>query len=127
RAYFQWLIAKHRQSVLEEDGKLLDFMIKDAELKYKNNLGKIGAYYKAKAAIGNLENRKIALDNLVEQQRIALNTLMDRDRAATFDIDTTYELMPVAGVGADSAGLLDGRSDIRAVSESIRVMGLEQD
>jgi outer membrane protein TolC len=127
RAYFQWLIAKHRQSVLEEDGKLLDFMIKDAELKYKNNLGKIGAYYKAKAAIGNLENRKIALDNLVEQQRIALNTLMDRDRAATFDIDTTYELMPVAGVGADSAGLLDGRSDIRAVSESIRVTGLEQD
>jgi outer membrane protein TolC len=127
RAYFQWLIAKHRQSVLDEDGKLLDFMIRDAELKYKNNLGKIGAYYKAKAAIGNLQNRRIALDNLIEQQRIGLNTLMDRDRSVTFDIDTTYELPNIAGVNVDSAGLLDKRSDIRVVSESIRVAGLEQD
>src|SRR6185437_4285098 len=52
RAYFQWLIAGRRESVLDDDGKLLDFMIRDAELKYKNNLGKIGAYYKAKAALG---------------------------------------------------------------------------
>ena len=127
RAYFQWLIARHRQSVLEEDGQLLDFMIRDAELKYKNNLGKIGAYYKAKAAMGSLENRRIALDNVIEQQRIAINTLMDRDGAVAFDIDTAYALMNIAEVGADSAGLLDRRSDIRAVSESIRVAGLEQD
>jgi len=127
RAYFQWLIAGRREGVLDEDGKLLDFMIRDAELKYKNNLGKIGAYYKAKAALGNLENRRIALDNVIEQQRIALNTLMNRDKAVTFDIDTTYEWMDVAGVGVDSAGLLDGRSDIRAVSESIKVTGLEQE
>src|SRR6185437_3383300 len=126
RAYFQWLIAGRRESVLDDDGKLLDFMIRDAELKYKNNLGKIGAYYKAKAALGNLENRRIALDNVIEQQRIALNTLMNRDKAAAFDIDTTYEVMDVAGVGADSAGLLNARSDIRAVSESIKVTGLEE-
>src|SRR6185437_12523865 len=56
RAYFQWLIAERRKTVLDEDGKLLDYMIRDAELKYKNNLGKMGAYYKAKAALGNLEN-----------------------------------------------------------------------
>jgi len=127
RSYFQWLIARRRESVLDEDGKLLDFMIRDAELKYKNNLGKIGAYYKAKAALGNLENRRIALDNVIEQQRITLNTLMHRDKASVFAIDTTYEVMDVAGVGADSAGLLDERSDIRAVSESIRVTGLQQE
>ncbi|HEV9035502.1 MAG TPA: TolC family protein [Puia sp.] len=127
QAYFQWLVAKRREMVLDDNGKLLDFMIRDAELKYKNNLGKIGAYYKAKAALGNLENRRIALDNIMEQQRIKLNTLMNRDKVAAFDIDTSYKVMDVAGLGADSAGLLDSRSDIRAVSESIRVTGLEQD
>lgn len=127
RAYFQWLIAKRREAILDEDGRLLEFMIRDAELKYKNNLGKIGAYYKAKAALGNLDNRRIALDNLMVQQRIALNTLMNRDKTTTFDIDSNYELLNVIGLGADSAGLLDRRSDIRAVSEDIRVTGLEQD
>jgi outer membrane protein TolC len=121
------LIAKRREPIIDEDARLLEFMIRDAELKYKNNLGKIGAYYKAKAALGNLDNRRIALDNLMVQQRIALNTLMNRDKRTVFDIDSTYELMNVAGVGADSAGLLDTRSDIRAVSEDIRVTRLEQD
>src|SRR6185437_10810973 len=44
-----------------------------------------------------------------------------------FDIDTGYSIMDIAGIGVDSASLLDGRSDIREVSESIRVAGLEQD
>lgn len=127
RAYFQWVIASRRESVLDEDARLLDFMIRDAELKFKNNLGKIGAYYKAKAALGDLENRRLVLTNEIDQQRIVLNTLMNRDRQTAFDIDTTWQLMDVAGVGADTAELLDARSDIRAVTQQIRVAGLEQD
>jgi outer membrane protein TolC len=127
RAYVQWLVAKRRESVLNEDGTLLDFMIRDAELKYKNNLGKIGAYYKVKAEQGNLENRRIALDDLIEQQRYGLNTLMNRDKAFAFDIDTTWEERGVTAVGFDSLGLMEARSDIRMVSESIRVAGLAQE
>ncbi|GGB02023.1 hypothetical protein GCM10011511_26590 [Puia dinghuensis] len=125
RAYYQWVVAEHRMGVLDEDAKLLDFMIRDAELRYKNNLGKIGAYYKAKAALGNLAGRRIGLENDVEQVRIALNTLMNRDKATAFEVDTAVVVdMPVVGV--DSMSLLEGRSDIRAVSESIRLNGLEQ-
>jgi len=127
RAYFQWVIAKSREAVLDEDGKLLDFMIQDAELKYKNHLGKIGAYYKAKAALGNLEKQRLALANDMDQQRIALNALMNRNKQTWFDIDTTFKLMEVEAIGADSAGLLDSRSDIRAITQEIRVTGLEQD
>jgi len=127
RAYFRWMIAKSREGVLDEDGKLLDFLIRDAELKYKNHLGKIGAYYKAKAALGNLDNRRTDLANEMDQQRIVLNTLMSRDKATQFDIDTAYELTDVAGIGADSTSLLDARSDIKAVTEQICVTGLEQD
>jgi outer membrane protein TolC len=125
RAYFRWVIAAHRKAVLDEDGKLLDFMIRDAELRYKNNLGKISVYYKAKAELGNLESRRIALDNEVDQARIALNTLMNRDKAAMFAVDTAVTAAAVTLV-ADSAKLVDGRSDIRAVGESIRLTTLEQ-
>lgn len=125
RAYFQWVIAEHRMAVLDEDGKLLDFMIRDAELRYKNNLGKISVYYKAKAELGNLEGRRIALDNEVEQARITLNTLMNRDKVMMFSVDTTVMTATVAPV-IDSAGLAEGRSDIRAVGESIRLAALQQ-
>ena len=127
RAYFQWMIAIRRQTVLDEDARLLDFMIRDAELKYKNNLGKIGSYYKAKAALGNLDNRRIALDNVIEQQRIGLNTLMNRNQAAVFYIDTAYQVMNIGSMEVDSARLLEARSDIRAVRENIRVTGLQQE
>jgi len=127
RAYFEWMTAKNRKSVLDEDGRLLDFMIRDAELKYKDNLGKIGAYYKAKAAQGNLENRRLLLDNTIEQQRILLNTLMHRNAQTLFDIDTIWEPIDVDGVLADSAGVLDTRSDIKAVNRQIRVTGLERE
>jgi outer membrane protein TolC len=130
RAYYRWVVAAHRMDVLDEDAKLLDFMIRDAELRYKNNLGKIGAYYKAKAALGDLASRRIGLENEAEQARIALNTLMNRDKGMVFEVDTA--LSPGAasasdsGAIADSAGLLERRSDIRAVSERIRLNGLEQ-
>lgn len=126
RAYYQWVVAAHRMEVLDEDAKLLDFMIKDAELRYKNNLGKIGAYYKAKAALGKLEDRRIGLENEVEQARIVLNTLMNRDKATVFGVDTTVAVQDGAAPVLDSMGLLERRSDIRAVSESIRLAGLQQ-
>src|SRR5215213_2721478 len=49
--FYQWIVIKKKQAVLNQDEKILDFMIKDAELRYKNNLGKISSYYKAKAAL----------------------------------------------------------------------------
>jgi len=127
RAYYQWVVAEHRMGVLDEDGKLLDFMIKDAELRYKNNLGKIGAYYKAKAALGRLKDRRIGLENDVEQARIALNTLMNRDKAMVFYVDTSAIAVDLAAPVMDSAGLQERRSDIRAVDARIRLAGLEQE
>ncbi|HEV2480499.1 MAG TPA: TolC family protein, partial [Puia sp.] len=134
RMYYQWVVAEHRLLVLDEDGKLLDFMIRDAELRYKNNLGKIGVYYKAKAELGNLAGRRIGWENTIEQARIALNTLMDRDKGMVFSVDTALgssaaePLALSASLVApmDSAALVENRSDIRAVGERIRLAGLEQ-
>ena len=42
--YYEWVILKKKKSILDQDEKLLNFMIQSAEIRYKNGLGKILAY-----------------------------------------------------------------------------------
>ena len=124
--FYQWIVIKKKLAILEQDQKVLDFMIKDAELRYKNNLGKISAYYKAKAGLGNIETMKIMLDNEITQKRIALNTLMNRDRNIKFDIDTIYRIQNYAGLQFDSTLFINSRSDIKVIESEIQLTGLQQ-
>ena len=78
--YVEWVIIKKKTKVLDENQQLLEFMMKNAELRYQNNLGRVGAYYKAKASLGNLENSRIQFENEINQKRITLNTLMNREK-----------------------------------------------
>ena len=125
--YYQWIIAKKKLDVLDQDQKILDFMIKDAELRYKNNLGKISAYYKAKASLGNIETMKVMLENEMVQRRIALNTLMNRDKNISFDIDTNYVIKDYSSLQFDSTAFINSRSDIKAIEREIQITGLQQD
>ena len=70
--YYEWIVIEKRLAIVDESQKLLQFMITNAETRYKNGLGKISAYYKAKASLGNLENMRVELQNEVTQKRIAL-------------------------------------------------------
>jgi len=124
--YFQLIIIAKKLSVLDQDEKMLDFMIKNAELRYKNNLGKIGAYYKAKASLGNIENMRIMLQNEMVQKRIALNTLMSRDKNINFDIDTSYTIKDYSTYRLDSTAFNNARSDIKAVDKDIQLTFLQQ-
>lgn len=125
--YYQWIIAKKKINVLDQDMKILDFMIKDAELRYKNNLGKISAYYKAKAAVGNIETMKVMLENEMVQRRIALNTLMNRNKNIAFEVDTDYVIKDYSSLQFDSTAFINSRSDIKAVEREIQITGLQQD
>ena len=124
--YYQWIVMKKKLNVLVQDQKILDFMIKDAELRYKNNLGKISAYYKAKAALGNIETMRISMENDIVQKRIALNTLMNRDKNIVFDIDTNYQIQNYSELQFDSTALINSRSDIKAIEKEIQLTGLQQ-
>jgi outer membrane protein, heavy metal efflux system len=125
--FYQWIVIKKKLDILEQDEKVLDFMIKDAELRYKNNLGKISAYYKAKASLGNIQTMRIMLENEITQKRISLNTLMNRDKNVMFDIDTTYTIHDYSSIQLDSTTFLSSRSDIKAVDKEIQLTGLQQD
>jgi len=126
QSYYQWMMIQKKLKVLDQNAKLLDFMIRDAELKYKNNLGRISVYYKAKAALGNVESLRIDLENEIIQKRVMLNTLMHRDKSTVFAIDTVYTIKDLAIPTVDSAYLQEARSDIKAVQQDIRLVSLQQ-
>jgi outer membrane protein TolC len=125
--FYQWLVVKKKIVVINENLKLLDFMIKTAEIRYKNGIEKISAYYKAKAALGISANMRLMLENEIVQKRIALNTLMHRDRTIVFDIDSTVDLQDYSTKSFDSTTLITSRSDIRAIDKQIGLTTLQQD
>lgn len=125
--YYEWIVIEKKLSVLSEDEKLLNFMITNAETRYKNGLGKISAYYKAKASLGNIENMRVELENEIVQKRIILNTLMNRAKLTSFSVDTNYVIKDYSAIVFDSSLFYNSRSDIKAIDENIQLAHLKQD
>lgn len=123
--YYDWVVIQKKIAVVEQNEKLLKFMIQSAELRYKNGLEKINAYYKAKAALGNLEKVKVMLLNEVLQKKIALNTLMNREKLAEFSVDTTYRVKDYATYLFDTINFISARSDLKAVEKEIQLNHLK--
>lgn len=126
-AYYEWVIMKKKLSVLDQNEIVLNFMIKNAEIRYKNGLGKISAYYKAKASLGSLYSMRLMLQNEIKQRRILLNTLKNTlDKNAEFDIDTSYTIKDYPTPLFDTASLISNRNDIRAIERQVDLTFLQQ-
>lgn len=125
--YYDWLVLKKKLIILGQNEKLLDFMIKNAEIRYKNGLEKISAYYKAKAALGNVQNMRLMFENDIREKRIRLNALMARNAMTDFDIDTNYILDDYSTIVFDSSLFYGNRSDLKAVDKEINLTYLKQE
>lgn len=123
--YYEWIVLEKKLKVLAENDKLLRFMIQSAEIRYKNGLGKISAYYKTKAALANVENMKLMLENTIVQKRIAINIVMNRKADEIFYVDTNYVWLDLKKSMFDSVALMNQRSDIKVINRSIEVNDLE--
>lgn len=116
--YYDWLILKKKQSVLDDNEKLLRFMIESTELRYKNNLGKLNAYYKAKAELGKIENEREELKNNLKQKRTILSTLMNRDNDEDFIIDSNYTIKDYGPIDSNT---IQSRSDVKAIAQDLQI------
>ncbi len=125
--YYEWIIIKKKLAILEQNEKLLDFMIKNAEIRYKNGLEKISAYYKAKAALGNVKNMQLMFESDIKVKRIGINSLMGRNPMTDFDIDTTYHINDYSAVVFDSTLFYQNRSDLKAIDKDINLTFLKQE
>jgi outer membrane protein TolC len=126
KSYYEWVILIKKLKLLDEDEKLLQLMLKNAETRYKNGLEKISAYYKVKAEIGNIQSMRIMFQNDVAQKRIALNTLMNRNTNIDFSIDTTYAIKDYSAEVYDTTLFYSNRSDIRSIDKNIQLTYLKQ-
>ena len=119
KAYYEWIVIEKKKTIVEENEKVLEFMIKNAEIRYKHGLDKISAYYKAKAALGNSENMRVMLNNESHQRRIFLNTLMNRNTELEFTIDTTIETRDYGSYNFDTTIFLNNRSDLNEITREV--------
>ncbi|MGB4776400.1 MAG: TolC family protein, partial [Daejeonella sp.] len=103
QSYYEWIVLKKKLVILGENEQILEFMIKNAEIRYKNGLEKISAYYKARAALGNIKNMQLMFDAEIREKRLRINTLMGRNALIDFNIDTGYALKDYSGIVFDSA------------------------
>ena len=123
--YYDRIIIAKKLKVLDENEKLLQFMLQSAEIRYKNGLGKISAYYKVKAALANVENMQLMLRNEMVQNEIAINTVMNRNPQTSFAVDTNFVWTDFNRQMFDSATFMNNRSDIQVINQSIEINKLQ--
>jgi outer membrane protein TolC len=123
--YYEWLMLKKKLHIIEQNEKLIDFMIRNAELRYKNGMEKISAYYKAKAAMGNMQNMQLMFENEIREKRIRINSLMGRNAMMDFDIDTVFRFQDYSSFLFDSTQFYHSRSDLKAIDLGIQLTGLK--
>lgn len=115
--YYDWIILQKRLTITKANEELLDFMIKNAELRYKNGLEKISAYYKAKAALGYSQNMQLMYESEIRDRRIKLNALMNKNPLSYFQIDTSIVWDDYSSFSFDSTLFYNNRSDLKAIDK----------
>lgn len=124
RLYFNWLIAKQRMKVLQENEKIMVTMKKIEEVRYPYNQSQLGSVYKADARIEENRNMARMQEGTIAKARAWLNSLMNAQGNEPFEVDTTYvpEFNPAGSY--DTASLSGIRKDVLKMNESIRSMQL---
>ena len=125
--YYEWIIIKKQLLILDNNEKLLNYMIQSAEIRYKNGLEKISAYYKAKAALANVQKMRVMLGNEIKQKKYNINTLMYRDKTIEFDIDSLYTFNNYQNIEFDTTLFVKNRSDIKAIEREMSLNILKQE
>lgn len=127
KLYYSSIVLDKKLKVVKENEKMLDFMIRNAEIRYKNGLSKISAYYKAKAALGSSKNMQLMYENDLRVNRIRLNALMGRDAFEPLEIEREYNLNDYSLETFGQDLFYQNRSDLRGIDREINIAKLKQD
>jgi cobalt-zinc-cadmium efflux system outer membrane protein len=122
--YFERVILERKLALLQHTKGLLEYMLKDANIRLTYGKEKLSNIYKAKAQLYDLDNTREQIDANISQRNILLNTLMNRDKLTPFAVDTSFTIKDYQTAAADTATLAVSRSDIRSIDRSIDVQQL---
>jgi cobalt-zinc-cadmium efflux system outer membrane protein len=122
--YYERVVLEKKLALLQNTQGLLEYMLKDANIRLTYGKEKLPNIYKAKAELFELDNTREQLNNEISQKNIMLNTLMNRDKQAAFLVDTNHVLKEYEKVLIDTATLSNSRSDIKGINRNIDLQQL---
>src|SRR5579872_561775 len=122
--YYERVVQEKKLALLQNTQSLLEYMLKDANIRLTYGKEKLSNIYKAKAELFALDNTREQLNNEISQKNIMLNTLMDRDKTTAFAVDTTIAIKDYETTITDTASLASSRSDIKGLSRNIELQQL---
>lgn len=125
--YYQWLVAEKKLSVLDENERIMELMIKLARLRYPYNQGSLGNIYKAEGRLSEVQNMKLMTRSDIEGSSYRLKALMNISATDSIAIDTSTVVdFNADQITRDTTELGAQRSDIRQLDKTIEVMLLNQ-
>lgn len=122
--YYERIVLEKKLALLQGTQGLLEYILKDANIRLTYGKEKLPNIYKAKADLFALDNIREQLNNEISQRNIMLNTLMNRDKQTVFMVDTSIIIKDYEGTLTDTATLANQRSDIKGVSRNIELQQL---
>ncbi|MBD1366541.1 TolC family protein [Mucilaginibacter sp. ZT4R22] len=122
--YYERVVLEKKLMQLENTQNLLEYMLKDANIRLTYGKEKLPNIYRAKADLFELDNTREQLNNEISQRNIMLNTLMNRAQQTAFTVDTTIVVKDYETVTTDTATLAGSRSDIKGINRNIELQQL---
>jgi len=122
--YYERVVLEKKLTLLQNTQALLEYMLKDANIRLTYGKEKLPNIYKAKAELFELDNTREQLNNEIRQKNIQLNTLMNRDKQTTFMVDTSIVFKDYEIAVTDTSALSNQRSDIKGISRNIELQQL---
>jgi cobalt-zinc-cadmium efflux system outer membrane protein len=122
--YYERVVLERKLAQLQNTQSLLEYMLKDANIRLTYGKEKLPNIYKAKADLFELDNTREQLDNEISQKNIMLNTLMNRSQQTAFMVDTNIVLKDYETAITDTTMLVGTRSDIKSINRNIDLQQL---
>jgi cobalt-zinc-cadmium efflux system outer membrane protein len=122
--YYERVVLEKKLALLQHTQNLLEYMLKDANIRLTYGKEKLNNIYKAKADVYELDNTREQLSNEISQKNVMLNTLMNRDKQTAFTVDTAITLRVYESAQTDTSTLANARSDIKSLNRNIELQQL---
>lgn len=125
--YYQWLVSEKKMSILKENERIMELMVKISRIRYPYNQGSLGNIYKAEGRLYEVKNMQTMTLGEIEERRFRLKGLMNIPHDTPIEVDTTTQISFEADqLMYDTAALGNQRSDVKQIDKTIDVMRFNQ-
>jgi outer membrane protein, heavy metal efflux system len=125
--YYKWLVAEKKHSVLKENERIIELMLKLARIRYPYNQGSLGNIYKVEGRLHEVQNMMLMTAADKRESSYRLKSLMNLNPTDSIMVDTTTSVhFDPNQIAYDTASLRERRSDVKQINQSIEVMRLNQ-